>query len=268
MLQSRSVVLKMMQSKACNDHCIDDFPKPFSHCFTPHKQNDFSFTVREICSSTGKFLNGLKISKVIFLGDVAAGKTSLVNRFCHKVFNCNYKATIGVDFEVERFDILKVPFNLQIWDTAGQERFKCIASSYYRGAHVIAVVFDLSNIYSLSNCAKWLEEALACNTLRPVIFLIGTKRDLLSSSAYKHVEKRATQLAQELGAEYWAVSSRTGDGVNELFLRIAALAFEVSILRDIHTTSNKLSIGTDLVTLKTLNPPKKSKFKCNGSNCM
>ncbi|XP_052125517.1 ras-related protein Rab-34 [Frankliniella occidentalis] len=247
MLPSRSVVLKMMQSQACVEHRIDDFPKPFSHQFTPHKQNDFSFAVREICSSTGKFIPGLKISKVIFLGDVAAGKTSLVNRFCHKVFSSNYKATIGVDFEVERFDILKIPFNLQIWDTAGQERFKCIASSYYRGAQVIGVIFDLSNIYSLSNCAKWLEEALACNALRPIIFLIGTKSDLLSSSAYKHVEKLATQVAQQLGAEYWAVSSRTGDGVNELFLRIAALAFEVSVLRDLHTAGIKLSIGTELV---------------------
>jgi len=35
-------------------------------------------------------------------------------RFCHQVFDSNYKATIGVDFEVERFDILQVPFNLQM----------------------------------------------------------------------------------------------------------------------------------------------------------
>ena len=37
------------------------------------------------------------------------------HRFCHKLFNNNYKATIGVDFEVERFDILGVPFNLQMY---------------------------------------------------------------------------------------------------------------------------------------------------------
>jgi Ras-related protein Rab-34 len=35
-------------------------------------------------------------------------------RFCHSVFDQNYKATIGVDFEVERFDVLQVPFNLQM----------------------------------------------------------------------------------------------------------------------------------------------------------
>jgi hypothetical protein len=38
----------------------------------------------------------------------------VILRFCHSVFDQNYKATIGVDFEVERFDVLQVPFNLQM----------------------------------------------------------------------------------------------------------------------------------------------------------
>ena len=32
------------------------------------------------------------------------------------------------------FNLLDILF-LYSWDTAGQERFKCMASSYYRGAH-------------------------------------------------------------------------------------------------------------------------------------
>ncbi|MEQ2204233.1 hypothetical protein XENOCAPTIV_010146 [Xenoophorus captivus] len=69
--------------------------------------------------------------------------------FCKDVFERDYKATIGVDFEIEKFDISGVPFSLQIWDTAGQEKFKCIASAYYRGAQVIITVFDIADIQSL-----------------------------------------------------------------------------------------------------------------------
>lgn len=39
---------------------------------------------------------------------------SVFYRFCRQTFNSNYKATIGVDFEVERFEILGVPFILQM----------------------------------------------------------------------------------------------------------------------------------------------------------
>jgi len=35
-------------------------------------------------------------------------------RFCKRIFESNYKATIGVDFEVERFDVLGIPYNLQM----------------------------------------------------------------------------------------------------------------------------------------------------------
>lgn len=56
----------------------------------------------------------LKICKMIVIGDVSVGKTSMVTRFCKKAFDKDYKATIGVDFEVERFEIMGSPFTLQM----------------------------------------------------------------------------------------------------------------------------------------------------------
>ncbi len=63
------------------------------------------------------------MSKVIIIGDMGVGKTSLVQKFVRNHFDNEYRATIGVDFEVERFKILSLPFNIQIWDTAGNFRF-------------------------------------------------------------------------------------------------------------------------------------------------
>nr|XP_031530588.1 ras-related protein Rab-36 isoform X5 [Vicugna pacos] len=96
-----------------------------------HVQDDGPKTVLE---SNTHVPRRLRLSKVVVVGDLYVGKTSLIRRFCRNVFDRNYKATIGVDFEIERFEVAGIPYSLQIWDTAGQEKFKCIASAYYRGA--------------------------------------------------------------------------------------------------------------------------------------
>ncbi|XP_076397692.1 ras-related protein Rab-34 [Megachile rotundata] len=175
MLETRSAVYKMLEV-ARKERQIDNWPPPFSSDITLYNERNFDTIVRQSCMR--KCIT-LKISKAIVIGDVSVGKSCLINRFCHKVFDNNYKATIGVDFEVERFDILGIPFHLQIWDTAGQERFKSIAAAYYRGANVIMVVFDLANLLSLGHCQQWFSEAAQCNREPYHVFLIGTKRDLL-----------------------------------------------------------------------------------------
>ncbi|XP_044732523.1 ras-related protein Rab-34 [Chrysoperla carnea] len=253
MFESRSAVYKMLLEAASKDRTIHEFPKPYSLDCTPYKDCDFSDLVKNACLNGlnlhTPIITGLKICKVIVLGDVAVGKTSLVNRFCHQDFDNNYKATIGVDFEVERFDILNIPFNVQIWDTAGQERFKCIAQSYYRSSHIVILVFDLCNLMTLSNCKKWLDDALKVSQ-DPIIFLVGTKKDLMGNAAYEGVERHIMKVAKELNAEYWPVSARSGDGVHDLFERMAALAFNDLVEQERESVINAVKIGSDLVTLK------------------
>lgn len=95
-------------------YSIFSFPKPFSLEKTPYKEMDFSETVKLTCSSPSALICGFKMCKVIILGDINVGKTSIVNRFCHQVFNLNYKGTIGVDFEIEEFTILNVAFHMHM----------------------------------------------------------------------------------------------------------------------------------------------------------
>ncbi|XP_057322336.1 ras-related protein Rab-34-like isoform X2 [Microplitis mediator] len=257
MLETRSAVYKMLQPSANEERRITKWPPAYSMSMTPYQESDFDIRVRRACLSVS---SAPRISKLIVLGDVAVGKTSLVNTFCHKSFNNNYKPTIGVDFEVERFDVLGVPFNLQIWDTAGQERFKAIAASYYRGSNIIMLVFDLTSLLSLSHCRQWLEEAARSNTGDYHIFLVGTKRDLMSNQVYKIIEKRAIAIAESLKAEYWSVSSKTNDGITELFSRIAGLSFNAAILRELNSHKQQ-EIGTNLITLRRHEPESEKKTK-------
>nr|XP_045220368.1 ras-related protein Rab-36 isoform X3 [Macaca fascicularis] len=223
----------------------------------------FHRQVSAACQRRNTGTVGLKLSKVVVVGDLYVGKTSLIHRFCKNVFDRDYKATIGVDFEIERFEIAGIPYSLQIWDTAGQEKFKCIASAYYRGAQVIITAFDLTDVQTLEHTRQWLEDALRENEAGSCfIFLVGTKKDLLSGAACEQVEAEAVHLAKEMQAEYWSVSAKTGENVKAFFSRVAALAFEQSVLQDLERRSSaRLQVGDGELIRMEGSPPETQESK-------
>ncbi|XP_054455775.1 ras-related protein Rab-34a isoform X1 [Anoplopoma fimbria] len=245
------------------DRIIAQLPKYFTKEAAFHTKGDFNNKVKTACQeqrtgTVGRF----KISKVIVVGDLAVGKTCLINRFCKDAFDKNYKATIGVDFEMERFEVLGVPFSLQLWDTAGQERFKCIASTYYRGAQVVIIAFDVNDIASLGHVRQWLEDALKENDPTAVqLFLVGTKKDLSSPAQYSQIEQDALKIAQEISAEYWAVSSLTGENVKEFFFRVASLAFETNVLAELEKSGSRQIGGVVRINSTSNNAYASSKKK-------
>ncbi|XP_041584283.1 ras-related protein Rab-36 isoform X3 [Vulpes lagopus] len=221
------------------DRIITSFPKWYTPDACLQLKEHFHGQVSTTCQRRNTGTVGLRLSKVVVVGDLYVGKTSLIHRFCKNVFDRDYKATIGVDFEIERFEIAGIPYSLQIWDTAGQEKFKCIASAYYRGAQVIITAFDLTDVQTLEHTRQWLEDALRENEPGSCfVFLVGTKKDLLSGAACKQAEVEAVRLANEMQAEYWSVSAKTGENVKAFFSRVAALAFEQSVLQDLERRSS------------------------------
>lgn len=245
---------------------IDDFPQAYSYLDTPYPDTDFPTEVREACLRRSAVGADVRAAKVIVVGDVSVGKTCLITKFCHEVYDANYKATIGVDFEVEKFSVLHVPFSLQIWDTAGQERFRSITSAYYRGAQVVILVFDLSLASSLYNTPKWLEETLESNGGHdPLRFLVGTKKDLVSDGVLDGMEEDATKIARRLDAEYWSVSAKSGENVRQLFFRVSALSFVKCLTRELQEKVNEGPVSGEFVRLRKRKQGKKLKApKCSG----
>ncbi|XP_065341276.1 ras-related protein Rab-34-like [Cloeon dipterum] len=266
----RSPIRVMMQAEAVPDRTLACFPVAFRNDASPYSgQKDFSKEVRAACRDIHRLP---RLAKVVFIGDCGVGKTCLINRFCKRIFDCNYKMTIGVDFEVERFDIIGVPFSLQMWDTAGQERFRSIATSYYRGANALVLVFDMTDLETLKNSRQWMNEAMAANWHgpKPLVFLVGTKKDLLlkTEPSIKLVEAKAAQMSRELGAELWLLSSCTGDNVLDFFFRLAALNFDRSISRELEMiTARETKFGFDLVSPKRLEKPKPTTSRSSNNCC-
>ncbi|XP_047553323.1 ras-related protein Rab-36 isoform X3 [Lutra lutra] len=96
------------------DRIITSFPKWYTPDACLQLKEHFHGQVSATCQRRNTGTVGLRLSKVVVVGDLYVGKTSLIHRFCKNVFDRDYKATIGVDFEIERFEIAGIPYSLQM----------------------------------------------------------------------------------------------------------------------------------------------------------
>jgi len=158
--------------------------------------------------------------KLLLIGDSGVGKSCLLLRFADDTYTESYISTIGVDFKIRTIELDGKTIKLQIWDTAGQERFRTITSSYYRGAHGIIVVYDITDQESFNNVKQWLQEIdrYACENVNKL--LVGNKCDL---SAKRAVETNtAKEYADQLGIPFLETSAKSSTNVEQAFLTMAA----------------------------------------------
>ena len=116
--------------------------------------------------------------KLLLIGDSGVGKSCLLLRFADDTYTESYISTIGVDFKIRTIELDGKCIKLQIWDTAGQERFRTITSSYYRGAHGIIIVYDITDEDSYNNVKQWLNEIDRYASEKVDKLLVGNKADL------------------------------------------------------------------------------------------
>ncbi|KAL8625219.1 rab32, member RAS oncoprotein [Nucella lapillus] len=94
--------------------------------------------------------------KILVIGELGTGKTSIIKRYVHQFFSQHYRATIGVDFalKVLNWDADTL-IRLQLWDIAGQERFGNMTRVYYKEAVGAFVVFDVTRASTFEAVTKW-----------------------------------------------------------------------------------------------------------------
>ncbi|XP_075771427.1 ras-related protein ORAB-1-like isoform X3 [Pelodiscus sinensis] len=106
------------------------------------------------------------------------------------------------------------------WDTAGQERFRTITSSYYRGAHGIIIVYDVTDQDSFSNMHLWLEEIGRYASENVNKLIVGNKNDLTCKKVVDYTT--AKEYADSLEVPFLETSAKTAANVEQAFITMAA----------------------------------------------
>lgn len=158
--------------------------------------------------------------KLLLIGDSGVGKSCLLLRFADHTYTESYISTIGVDFKIRTIELDGKTIKLQIWDTAGQERFRTITSSYYRGAHGIIVVYDITDAESFNNVKQWLSEIDRYASEGVNKLLVGNKNDLAPKRAV--AAEQAKSFADSVGIPFLETSAKTATNVENAFLTMAA----------------------------------------------
>jgi len=160
--------------------------------------------------------------KVMLVGDSGVGKTALLRRVCENKFIEEFESTIGVDYMSSTWEVDNLLIKLQLWDTAGQERFRTITSNYYKRAHAIFLVYDVSNIQSFNNLSTWLNDILLFRGTIPKI-LLGNKSDL--NKRREVSAEQGAAFAKEQSMLFFETSAKTSNDVEFAFQSMARLVW-------------------------------------------
>ncbi|EAY11744.1 small GTP-binding protein, putative [Trichomonas vaginalis G3] len=160
--------------------------------------------------------------KVVLVGDTKVGKSCVLSRFVQGTFDRNMPATIGAAFLTKVITTSSGPVRLQLWDTAGQEKFRSLAPMYYRSSSVALMVYDVTQKESLDSLDDWASEIADKAPHNIKFVVIGNKCDMTEERVIS--TEMGKNVAQQLGATLFGeTSAKTGEGISEIFSKIAEL---------------------------------------------
>ena len=166
-------------------------------------------------------------AKIVLLGNINVGKTSIASRYCKNSFNEHHINTIGGAYQQQKVVLSNGSMvKLHIWDTSGQERFRAMTNLYYRDAQVAILTYDITNESSFQGIEFWIEELkYKVENENMLLYLVGNKSDV-SNEERKISKEKGKKFAEDNNMIFFETSAKTGEGVKELFVNVASQVYE------------------------------------------
>ena len=194
------------------------------------------------------------VMKVITVGESEVGKTSIIRRYIHNIFDESILSTIGLNFSYKEVK-LKNGKNLKIKliDTAGQEKYKALAKSYFKNVDAVLFIFAINDKDSFDNIINWINFFKDNHNGKEGIpmYLIGNKSD-----QEREVQKDVIDdFISKNNYKYFETSAKENTGIDELFQELSEDLYKILI----ETGGNK---SQNTQTLNKFKGNKKNKHNC------
>ena len=132
-------------------------------------------------------------------------------------FTDGHIPTTGGEFRIRTIELDGKTIKLQIWDTGVQ---RTITSSYYRGAHGIIVVYDVTNRASFDNVKTWLHEIDRYASENANKLLVGNKCEC-DDTVRQVPTAEGKSFAESVSLNFLETSAKAGTFVDTAFLMMA-----------------------------------------------
>eukprot|EP00039_Didymoeca_costata_P020437 m.341252 g.341252 ORF g.341252 m.341252 type:complete len:188 (-) comp19959_c0_seq1:1318-1881(-) len=167
---------------------------------------------------------GLLRAKCVIVGDAASGKSS-ITQVLHSDgthFPEKYNMTTSVEYCVKVLSPSGSSDNveLHLFDSAGKDAFMETAKHMWQNPSFVVLVFDVCSEASFSSLESWKERVAAENKGTQIKgMVLGNKIDLELQRVV--TLDRAQDLANKLGFDYFEVSAKTGENLENAFSTLA-----------------------------------------------
>jgi len=168
--------------------------------------------------------------KICILGSFGVGKTSLVRQYVFKKYEEQYLSTIGVQITQKDMEILspakqqKIAIKLILWDLAHIEQYDKVIENYFRGANGAIIIFDLTRLQTLAEIENYFSHFLNINPESKLV-LVANKCDLIEKNVINL--EQLLQFAKKYQTPYFLTSAKTGENVEEVFIKMAKLLLRI-----------------------------------------